>query len=59
MAAGNHQGPAVSADTVFYGSEDLVVTAEMVAETLGLGAPQLAADRAPTGIVVVLVSDIR
>ena len=59
VAAGNHQGPAVSADTVFYGSEDLAVTAELVAETLGLGAPQLAADRAPTGIVVVLVSDIR
>lgn len=59
VEAGNHQGPAVSVDTVFYGSEELAVTAELVAETLGLTAPQLAADRAPVGIVVVLVSDIR
>lgn len=59
VAAGNHQGPAVSVDTVFYGSEDLAVTAELVSQTLGVGAPQLAADRAPLGIVVVLVSDIR
>lgn len=59
VAAGNHQGPAVSADTVFYGTEDLAVTAKLVADTLGLGAPQLAADRAPLGIVIVLVSDIR
>lgn len=42
---------------VYYAAEDQKVTAELVAQTLGLGAPTLSPADAGTAISVVLVSD--
>jgi hypothetical protein len=49
---------AKTADSVvYYATEDQSATAQLVADTLGLGAPSLSPADAGTGISVVLVTD--
>ncbi|GCD21137.1 hypothetical protein CTKZ_26990 [Cellulomonas algicola] len=54
---GNSDGEGVTDSTVFYASEDLRSTADLVAQTLGLTAVTLDPDQAGDGIVVVLRTD--
>lgn len=54
---GNSDGEGVTDSTVFYASEDLRSTADLVAQTLGLTAVTLSPEQAGDGIVVVLRTD--
>ncbi len=57
VTPGNATGSTPVASTVFYGSEDLRSTAELVARTVGVQAVQLSPADAGSGIVVVLRTD--
>ena len=57
VTTGNATATTPTASTVFYGSESLKATAELVAKTIKVSAVQLSATEAPSGITVVLRSD--
>lgn len=57
VTSGNFSGTAPPDSTVYYASEDLVTTAQLVASTLGLTTVTLSATDAGAGITVVLTSD--
>jgi hypothetical protein len=57
VTAGNATSSTPTASTVFYGSESLKATAELVAQTIRVNAVQMSATEAPGGITVVLRSD--
>ena len=57
VTAGNATSSTPTASTVFYGSESLKATAELVAQTIKVNAVEMSATEAPSGITVVLRSD--
>ena len=57
VTAGNATSSTPTASTVFYGSESLKATAELVAKTIKVDAVEMSATEAPSGITVVLRSD--
>lgn len=57
VTTGNSEGEGLTGSTVFYASEDLKATADLVGQTLGIAAVTLSADDAPGGISVVLLTD--
>lgn len=57
VTAGNATSSTPTASTVFYGSESLKATAELVAQTIKVSAVEMSATEAPSGITVVLRSD--
>lgn len=57
VSTGNWGQAAPATSVVYYPDEADVATAELVAQTLGITSIELAADRAPDGIVVVLTAD--
>ena len=59
MTAENFTGSEPAASTVFYASDDLKVTAEAVAASLGITTVTLSPSDAADGIAVVLVRDYR
>jgi hypothetical protein len=57
VTTGNSDGAGVDDSTVFYASEDLKPTADLVAQTLGITTVTMSAEDAGDGIVVLLKSD--
>jgi len=57
VAPGNFTGTKPADSVVFYASEDLAPTAQLVASTLGISTVTLSATDAGKGIAVVLASD--
>ncbi|TQL01655.1 LytR C-terminal domain-containing protein [Cellulomonas sp. SLBN-39] len=57
VTAGNASAPLPAASTIYIGSEDLRVTADLVATTLGVPTVEVNIGAAPAGIVLVLVTD--
>jgi hypothetical protein len=57
VAPGNFTGTKPADSVVFYASEDLAPTAQLVASTLGITTVTLSATDAGNGIAVVLASD--
>ena len=57
VTAGNTTDSKPAASTVFYGSDDLAVTAQLVASTIHVDAVVQSPSDAPSGITVVLRSD--
>ncbi|MEZ0446807.1 LytR C-terminal domain-containing protein [Cellulomonas sp. ICMP 17802] len=56
VTTGNFTGTAPADSVVYYATEDLKATADLVAATLGLTTVTLSADDAGTGVSVVLTS---
>lgn len=57
VTAGNTSESTPAASTVFYGSDDLAATAQLVASTIKVDAVVQSPSDAPSGITVVLRSD--
>ncbi len=57
VTSGNATSTSPAASTVFYGSDDLKATAELVASTVKVDAVVQSPSEAPSGITVVLRSD--
>ncbi|WP_028050690.1 LytR C-terminal domain-containing protein [Cellulomonas sp. URHD0024] len=57
VTPGNFTGTKPADSVVYYASEDLAPTAQLVATTLGISTATLSAADAPSGISVVLASD--
>lgn len=57
VTTGNFTGTAPADSVIYYASEDLAPTAQLVATTLGVPTATLSAADAGTGISVVLASD--
>lgn len=57
VTAGNTSESTPAASTVFYGSDDLAATAQLVASTINVTAVVQSPSDAPSGITVVLRSD--
>ncbi len=57
VTAGNTTSSKPAASTVFYGSDDLAATAQLVASTIKVDAVVKSPTDAPSGITVVLRSD--
>lgn len=57
VTAGNHTADIPVASTIYYGSEDLRATADLVAQTIDVTAVVLSPVDAPGGVTVVLKSD--
>ncbi|MGN8245056.1 LytR C-terminal domain-containing protein [Cellulomonas soli] len=56
VTTGNQDAGDLADSVVYYGSEDLKVTADLVAQTLGIATVTLSLADAPGGISVVLLS---
>lgn len=57
VSAGNGSAGGATSTTVYYANPDLAVTAQQVATTLGITDVVESADRAPDGVVVLLLRD--
>lgn len=57
VTSGNFTGTRPASSVVYYATEDLAPTAQLVASTLGIPTVTLSASDAGTGISVVLASD--
>lgn len=57
VEAGNGSAGGLTVSTVFYGSPELQVTAQQVADTLGITSVTESVDTAPEGVVVILLRD--
>lgn len=56
VTTGNQSAGDLTDSVVYYGSEDLKATADLVAQTLGIPTVTLSLAESPTGISVVLLS---
>lgn len=59
VETGNWQGAPPTESVVYYAGPDDAVTAQAVADELGIGATEESAEQAPDGVVVVLAQDFQ